>query len=106
MMAIRIPALIIASIVYGVTQNGWLAVAIIIVSVPIPWIAVLKANDSEPRKHGEVPTYHYGSAHSITPELDVQPRPAHTDRFDDDVTHPVIDADVDRPGDDGTKRAS
>lgn len=102
MMSIRIPALIIASIVYGVTQNGWIAVAIILVSIPIPWIAVLKANDTEPRKHGEVPTYHYGSAHSVTPELGAEPAPAPTDRFDDDSAHPVIDAEPD----DGTPRAS
>ncbi|EGD53997.1 DUF3099 domain-containing protein [Gordonia neofelifaecis] len=92
MMSIRIPALIIASIVYGVTQNGWIALAIIVVSIPIPWIAVLKANDREPRKHGEVPMYHYGSTRTVQPEISTEP---HRDRYDDDADHPVIDAEVD-----------
>lgn len=107
MMSIRIPALIIASIVYGVTQNGWIAVAIILVSIPIPWIAVLKANDREPRKHGEVPLYHYGSAHPVQPSLTVDPEEPRSTRFDDDSDHPVIDVDADEPDsapeDDGPK---
>ena len=94
MMSIRIPALIIASIVYGVTQNGWLAVAIILVSIPIPWIAVLKANDREPRRHGEVPMYHYGSAHSVQPSLGAEPQTPRRSRFDDDADHPVLDLDA------------
>lgn len=99
MMSIRIPALIIASIVYGVTQNGWIAVAIIVVSIPIPWIAVLKANDAEPRKHGEVATYHYGSAHPAQPSLTPEPERPRSAHFDTDSDHPVIDIEVD---DDGT----
>ncbi|MBM7367711.1 DUF3099 domain-containing protein [Gordonia hydrophobica] len=103
MMSIRIPALIIASIVYGITQNGWIAVAIILVSIPIPWIAVLKANDREPRKHGEVPLYHYGSAHPVQPSLTVDPTPPSTTTFDNDSDHPVIDADEDGVEEDGVE---
>lgn len=94
MMSIRIPALIIASIVYGVTQNGWIAVAIIVASIPIPWIAVLKANDRAPRPRGEVPLYHYGSAHPIQPSLTAETEAPRTPGFDDDSDHPVLDLDV------------
>ncbi|AUH69195.1 MULTISPECIES: DUF3099 domain-containing protein [Gordonia] len=90
MMSIRIPALIIASIVYGVTQNGWIALAIIVASIPIPWIAVLKANDREPRKHGEVPMYHYGSTRTVQPEIAPEP---HRDRYDD-RSHRIIESEV------------
>ncbi|MCF8569665.1 DUF3099 domain-containing protein [Gordonia sp. HY002] len=104
MMSVRVPALIIASIVYATTQNGWIALAIIVVSIPIPWIAVLRANDAEPRRRGEVATYHYGPNRVVgSPEL--ADRPAPRDRFDDG-DHPVIDAQSsdeqssDRPGSD------
>jgi len=90
MMSIRVPALIIASIVYATTQNGWIALAIIAASIPLPWIAVLRANDREPRKRGEVPVYHYGPGHSIG-QAELGERPAPRDRFDDGDHH-VIDA--------------
>lgn len=103
MMSIRIPALIIASIVYGVTQNGWIALAIIVASIPIPWIAVLKANDAEPRKHGEVRTYHYGDARNVQPELSNDQGALHPPHYDDDAAHPVIDSEVE-PGPDEAPR--
>ncbi len=59
LMAIRVPALVIAGIVYNATQNGLLALAIVAISIPIPWIAVLIANDRPPRKRGEVAHYMY-----------------------------------------------
>ncbi|GAC80286.1 Protein of unknown function [Gordonia malaquae] len=99
MMSIRVPALIIAAIVYSMTQNGWIALAIIVASIPIPWIAVLRANDREPRKRGEVPTYHYGGGYTVG-QAELAAEPAR-DRFADD-DHPVIDAEIeapDQPGD-------
>ncbi|MCF8610791.1 DUF3099 domain-containing protein [Gordonia sp. HY285] len=96
MMSIRVPALIIASIVYATTQNGWIALAIIVVSIPIPWIAVLRANDTEPRRRGEVPAYHYGPHRTVGPP-ELSDRPAPRDRFDDD--HRVIDATPDGESD-------
>ncbi|NLG48158.1 DUF3099 domain-containing protein [Gordonia sp. (in: high G+C Gram-positive bacteria)] len=102
MMSIRIPALIIASIVYGTTQNAWWAVGIILISIPIPWIAVLKANDREPRKHGEVPTYHYGSSHSAQPLLTSEPESHPSNRYADDRNHPVIDVEHDDQDDSGS----
>ncbi|WP_018331608.1 DUF3099 domain-containing protein [Actinomycetospora chiangmaiensis] len=49
-MAMRIPCLVLAGffgIAFGWT---WVAVALIVASVPLPWIAVLIANDAPPRK--------------------------------------------------------
>lgn len=65
LMAFRVPALVIAGIVYSATNNGLLALAIVAVSIPLPWIAVLIANDRPPRKRGEVPHYLYGTDHTI-----------------------------------------
>ncbi|MFW0797373.1 DUF3099 domain-containing protein [Gordonia sp. CPCC 205515] len=65
LMAFRVPALVIAGIVYGATANGLLALAIVALSIPLPWIAVLVANDRPPRKRGEVPHYLYGHDHTV-----------------------------------------
>ncbi|RPA66355.1 DUF3099 domain-containing protein [Gordonia oryzae] len=65
LMAFRVPALIIAGIVYSSTGSGWWALAIIAASIPLPWVAVLIANDRPPRKRGEVPQYLHGSDHSV-----------------------------------------
>ena len=46
----RIPALILAAVAYGIWENGLISLAIILVSVPLPWMAVLIANDRPPRK--------------------------------------------------------
>lgn len=64
LMAFRVPALVISGIVYATTQNGFLALGIIILSIPIPWVAVLIANDRPPRAKGEVPHYKYGEDRS------------------------------------------
>ncbi|MFT4088068.1 MAG: DUF3099 domain-containing protein [Gordonia sp. (in: high G+C Gram-positive bacteria)] len=74
MMSIRIPALVIASLVYVWTQNGWWALAIIAVSIPIPWIAVLVANDRPARKRGEVPQYLHGAGPTVEqPQIPLEP---------------------------------
>ncbi|GAC68910.1 hypothetical protein GS4_19_01000 [Gordonia soli NBRC 108243] len=65
LMAFRVPALIIAGIVYGATGSGLLALAIVALSIPLPWVAVLIANDRPPRKRGEVPQYKYGADHTV-----------------------------------------
>ncbi|MGV9673197.1 MULTISPECIES: DUF3099 domain-containing protein [unclassified Gordonia (in: high G+C Gram-positive bacteria)] len=65
LMAFRVPALIIAGIVYSSTGSGWWALAIIAASIPLPWVAVLIANDRPPRKRGEVPQYKYGPDHHV-----------------------------------------
>jgi len=48
----RIPALILAAVAYGIWHNGLISLAIILVSVPLPWMAVLIANDRPPRRGG------------------------------------------------------
>ncbi|GAA4826147.1 DUF3099 domain-containing protein [Actinomycetospora corticicola] len=49
-MAMRIPCLVLAG-VFGIAFGWtWVAVALIVASVPLPWIAVLIANDAPPRR--------------------------------------------------------
>ncbi|OZM74581.1 hypothetical protein CFN78_05580 [Amycolatopsis antarctica] len=47
MMGLRFPCLILAGIFY---QTWWLSLVFIAVSIPLPWMAVLVANDRPPRK--------------------------------------------------------
>ena len=47
MMACRIPCLILAGVFAHV---WWLAIGFLVISVPLPWVAVLVANDRPPRK--------------------------------------------------------
>ena len=54
MMCCRIPCLILAGLTYHV---WWLALGFLAISVPLPWIAVLIANDRPPRKSEKVSTY-------------------------------------------------
>jgi hypothetical protein len=53
LMGFRIPALILAALAYGAWHNGLISVAIVAVSVPLPWMAVLIANDRPPRSADE-----------------------------------------------------
>ena len=46
-MGLRFPCMIAAGFCY---QIPWLAVTLLAISVPLPWIAVLIANDRLPRK--------------------------------------------------------
>jgi hypothetical protein len=52
-MAFRIPCLILAAVAYSMFENPLLSVLIIVASVPLPWIAVLIANDRPPRTKDE-----------------------------------------------------
>ncbi|GAB2728448.1 DUF3099 domain-containing protein [Nocardia thraciensis] len=52
-MAFRIPCLILAAVAYGLWANPLISLAIIGVSIPLPWIAVLIANDRPPRRKDE-----------------------------------------------------
>lgn len=54
MMALRLPCLILAGIFH---QTWWLALAFVVLSIPLPWIAVLVANDRPPRKTEQVNRY-------------------------------------------------
>src|SRR5258707_15178836 len=61
-MSFRIPALLLAAVAYGMWHNGLLSLAIVAVSIPLPWIAVLIANDRPPRRSDE-PRRYRGSGH-------------------------------------------
>jgi hypothetical protein len=52
-MSFRIPALLLAAFAYGMWHNGLISLAIIAASIPLPWIAVLVANDRPPRRADE-----------------------------------------------------
>ncbi|WP_305094813.1 DUF3099 domain-containing protein [Prescottella sp. R16] len=56
-MSFRVPALVLAAIAYGAFGNAWISVGIIAASVPLPWIAVLIANDRPPRSKDEPSRY-------------------------------------------------
>lgn len=47
MMGMRFPCLILAGVFY---DTWWLALTFIVISIPLPWVAVLIANDRPPRK--------------------------------------------------------
>ncbi|MDG3016574.1 DUF3099 domain-containing protein [Speluncibacter jeojiensis] len=72
MMGVRIPALVLAALAYTTWHNGWIALAIIAVSIPLPWMAVLIANDRPPRTKDEPRRYDHKTPPA--PELD---GPAH-----------------------------
>lgn len=55
MMSLRIPCLIIAVLCYPI---WWLSLIILAISIPLPWMAVLIANDRPPRKKESVNRYH------------------------------------------------
>jgi len=69
-MGMRIPCMILAAVFY---QIPWLAVTLLVISIPLPWIAVLIANDRLPQKREKVNTY----------------RPERLEL--EDRSHPVID---------------
>jgi Protein of unknown function (DUF3099) len=54
MMGMRIPLMVMAAFFY---QIPWLAVGLLVLSIPLPWIAVLIANDRLPRKSEKVNRY-------------------------------------------------
>ncbi|MCV7067273.1 DUF3099 domain-containing protein [Mycolicibacterium farcinogenes] len=74
LMAFRIPALILAAVAYNIWQNGLISLAIILVSIPLPWMAVLIANDRPPRR-AEEPRRYSGHGNRI-PLFPTAERPA------------------------------
>lgn len=53
----RIPAFLGAAVAYGIWHNGLLSLAILAASIPLPWMAVLIANDRPPRRAEEPRRY-------------------------------------------------
>ena len=72
LMAWRIPSLLLASIAYGIWHNGWVSLVIILVALPLPWMAVLIANDRPPRRPDEPRRYDAAPRH-----IPLFPGPAH-----------------------------
>lgn len=62
MMGLRIPLMILAAVFY---QVPWLAVSLLVLSIPLPWIAVLIANDRLPRKAAQDPNRYQGDKRQI-----------------------------------------
>ncbi len=56
MMLLRLPCLILAGVFH---DTWWLALGFVLLSVPLPWIAVLIANDRPPRKAEQVSRYEH-----------------------------------------------
>lgn len=54
MMGMRIPLMVMAGVFYTIP---WLAVSLLILSIPLPWMAVLIANDRLPKKREDVNRY-------------------------------------------------
>lgn len=47
MMGMRVPCLVLAALLY---QTPYIAATLILLSIPLPWMAVIIANDRLPRK--------------------------------------------------------
>jgi hypothetical protein len=73
LMSFRIPALILAAVAYGIWENGLISLAIIVLSIPLPWMAVLIANDRPPRRAEEPRRYQEGRRIPLFPTAE---RPA------------------------------
>lgn len=86
-MSFRIPALVLAATAYGIWHNGLISLAILVVSIPLPWIAVLIANDRPPRRPEEPRRY---DAARRTPLFPTAERPALKSRV---VASPQPDGD-------------
>lgn len=54
MMSLRLPCLLLAGIFH---ETWWLALGLVALSIPLPWVAVLIANDRPPRKAEKVNRY-------------------------------------------------
>ncbi|CDQ43917.1 transmembrane protein [Mycolicibacterium neoaurum] len=76
LMSFRIPALVLAAVAYGVWHNGLISLAIIVASIPLPWIAVLIANDRPPRSASEPRRYPDARSGRRTPLFPTAERPA------------------------------
>ena len=67
-MSWRVPALLGAALAYGIWHNGLISLAILVASIPLPWIAVLIANDRPPRRAEEPRRYQEPGTHPAVPD--------------------------------------
>jgi hypothetical protein len=70
LMSVRIPALLFAAIAYGIWHNGLISLAIVVISIPLPWMAVLIANDRPPRRADEPRRYTHSAHHGAVPSAE------------------------------------
>lgn len=75
LMGFRIPALILAVVIYSEWNDVWAALVVVLISIPLPWMAVLIANDGPPKRKDHLRRYQ---------------RPRHENQLEHD-THPTID---------------
>jgi hypothetical protein len=68
MMSMRVPCMVLAAVFY---QIPWLAVGLLVLSIPLPWMAVLIANDRLPKKI--VDPHRYQAEHAEHKEIEAQP---------------------------------
>jgi hypothetical protein len=95
LMAFRIPALILAAVAYGAWHNGLISLAIVALSIPLPWMAVLIANDRPPRSADEPRRFDSSRQHTRLfpraerPALEAprQPQPEWPTGFHDGIDH-------------------
>ncbi|MGD9620367.1 MAG: DUF3099 domain-containing protein [Mycolicibacterium sp.] len=92
LMSFRVPALILAAVAYGTWHNGLLSLAIIVVSIPLPWIAVLIANDRPPRRAEEPRRY---EARRRIPLFPTAERPAIEGMYPGAASHQAADSEND-----------
>ena len=72
MMGMRLPFMVLAVVFY---ETPWLAVSLLVLSIPLPWMAVLIANDRLPRKREKVSRYRSdGNALEARPHQVLDPR--------------------------------
>jgi hypothetical protein len=76
MMGMRIPLMIAAAAFY---QYPWIAVGLLVLSIPLPWMAVLIANDRLPKK--VVDPHRYRTEHKA---IEAQPHPVVDEERDPD----------------------
>nr|AAA62945.1 u1764b [Mycobacterium leprae] len=74
LMAFRIPALMLTTVAYSAWHNGLISLLIVAASVPLPWMAVLIAND-RPLRRTEEPR-RFDSRRRRTPLLLTTEQPA------------------------------
>jgi hypothetical protein len=115
-MACRIPCLLLAGVAGIAFNQPWIAVALIVLSVPLPWVAVLIAND-RPAKKAERPNRYKRGARELDAVADARiieaaevldrrdqrtdgPRQTRQDAPDHRPPR-TVDADVPRTGSEG-----
>jgi hypothetical protein len=76
MMLARVPCLLLAVVFINI---WWLALFFLVLSIPLPWVAVLIANDRPPRKQEEINRYNAEKAARRALAREVSPDEPHED---------------------------